>query len=59
MKAKKMSLASVQGKLTRNEMKQIMAGSKRKCDYCAGHMPACCPSTNNCCYDSQGRCCSN
>lgn len=27
MKTKKMSLANIQGKLSRNEMKQIMAGS--------------------------------
>ena len=31
MKTKKMSLANIQGKLSRNEMKNIMAGSDADC----------------------------
>lgn len=57
---KKLSLTDLRGKLSKNEMKQIKAGSgPRKCDVCSGYMAACCYSTNNCCYDSAGRCCSN
>ena len=33
MKTQKMSLANIQGKLSRAEMKNIMAGSGSKCSY--------------------------
>jgi len=54
--------------LTRSQLKNILGGAvtttigKRKCagnGGCRGYTPACCTSTNNCCYDSLGRCCSN
>jgi hypothetical protein len=60
MKKAKLSLENIKGKLSRLEMKQIMAGSEevRTCDSCEGTMPVCCYSTNECCYDTQGRCCN-
>lgn len=36
MKTTKMSLASIQGKLSRTEMKNIMAGSGSPCNSCWG-----------------------
>jgi hypothetical protein len=58
MKAKKISLASIQGKLSRSEMKEIMAGSKKVCYQCAGYSPYCCNYSSNCCYDKYGKCCN-
>jgi len=43
MKTTKMSLANIQGKLTRNEMKKIMAGSGGRC------------STSSCSLNVNGR----
>ena len=49
MKTKKMSLANIQGKLSRAEMKKIMAGSGGACPYTACDLN--CNSQNNCkCY---------
>jgi hypothetical protein len=47
MEAKKMSLASIQGKLSRAEMKSIMAGSGSDCK----------KNTTACTTDAE--CCSN
>ena len=48
MQTKKMSLANIQGKLSRAEMKNIMAGSGSGCvktgDYC-NRNDTCCSST--------------
>lgn len=49
MKTKKMSLANIQGKLSRAEMKNIMAGSGS--DNCPTTCTSSCSSANNC------RCC--
>ena len=40
MKTSKMSLANIQGKLSRTEMRNIMAGSGSNCSVCS---PACGP----------------
>jgi hypothetical protein len=45
MKTTKMSLATIQGKLSRAEMKKIMAGSGSYGDKCGA---SCKPLSNNC-----------
>ena len=52
MKTKKMSLANIQGKLSRNEMKNIMAGSGTKCDF--GHLS--CSTSQECAQVGKGFC---
>ncbi len=55
MKTVKMSLANIQGKLSRNEMKQIMAGSSgyncapkgAECPAPGATYDGCCSSCNN------------
>jgi len=39
MQLKKMSLANIKGKLSRAEMKNIMAGSGSSCTYFCNHTP--------------------
>ena len=54
MKTTKMSLANIQGKLSRAEMKNIMAGSGAAClpvgDPCTGNVQCC----SNVCSSSSG-----
>jgi len=60
MKKVKLSLENIQGKLSRSEMKKMMAGSGgggNKCTVCAGYMAACCYANPDCCYDTEVRCC--
>lgn len=45
MQTKKMSLANIQGKLSRTEMKNIMAGST-----CTGGTYSACTTGNRCCW---------
>ncbi len=47
MKTTKMSLANIKGKLSRDEMKKIMAGSGGG-DTCTAHYGACCTSSQCC-----------
>lgn len=57
MKTKKMSLANIQGKLSRTEMKNIMAGSGSgcggSCDY-GSTKGTCKVASNGGCYCSSG-----
>ncbi len=46
MKTTKMSLANIQGKLSRAEMKNIMAGSGESC----GRTGDKCYNSDDCCY---------
>jgi hypothetical protein len=57
MQTKKMSLANIQGKLSRSEMKNIMAGSDYGGGYCGsvGSAQNCPPHTTAEKCDSQGR----
>ena len=50
MQTKKMSLANMQGKLSRSEMKNIMAGSG------SGSCTASCPSASLTCTSPTGSC---
>ncbi len=50
MQTKKMSLANIQGKLSRAEMKKIMAGSGDTSG-CGGYLSIC-DSTRKCCESS-------
>ena len=59
MQTKKMSLANIQGKLNRNEMKNIMAGSgdarcgsgcSGACTVSDGHSGNCHPTSSGKCY---------
>ena len=60
MKMQKMSLVTAQGKLSRKEMKNIMAGSysgtgnERKCGYCSS--PYDCGSGCNACDNGTNSC---
>ncbi len=61
MQTKKMNLANIQGKLSRTEMKNIMAGKAigvPKCDTCGHYLPLCCYTTVDCCINSSGACCN-
>lgn len=55
-----MSLANIQGKLSRAEMKDIMAGSGStpvaKCPTCPYYSPLC--SKTDYCMNSRGECCN-
>ena len=56
MKTKKMSLATIQGKLSRSEMKNIMAGSGGGGDGCqSGRLS--CKTTSDCADVNAGLCC--
>jgi hypothetical protein len=58
MKTKKMSLANIQGKLSRTEMKSIMAGSYRPGE-CSPGGASCGPDTRSwrCCWSPAGYMC--
>jgi hypothetical protein len=55
MKTQKMSLARIQGKLSRAEMKDIMAGSGIPSCGCTTFSPLC--SHTGYCINSTGHCC--
>lgn len=50
MKSLKMSLANIQGKMSRNEMRNIMAGSSGSCtnNSCGALKLPCCSSSDYC-----------
>ncbi len=48
MKTQKMSLANIQGKITRAEMKNIMAGSGSGSSYCGTYSCGSCPAACAC-----------
>lgn len=54
MQTKKMSLANIQGKLSRTEMKNIMAGSGAF--QCNGYLEKCNQSNQLCCTDRGLKC---
>jgi hypothetical protein len=54
METKKMSLAKIQGKLSRAEMKNIMAGSGGL--FCQGHNMVCNQSNQTCCTNQGLKC---
>lgn len=50
MKTIKMSLANIEGKLSRKEMRGIMAGSGSECQkyYCGAYQTSCCDPLDIC-----------
>ena len=60
MKTKKLSLERIQGKLSKNEMKKIMAGSTLSCSTsggCVANESRCCYVDYYCCVSALGFCC--
>ena len=54
MKTEKMSLANIQGKLSRTEMRNIMAGSGKNCPKCTKQSD--CPNSSCVSWSTGGPC---